>query len=229
MEAIILAGGLGTRLRDVIKDTPKCLAEINGNPFLFYVINNLQYNNVSRFIFSLGYLSQDVVYFLESNFKDLNYTCVIEDEPLGTGGAIKLALKESTEEIVIITNADTYFNFNLNDLIKFHIQKKAIVSICLVEMQNYDRYGTVLLNNDEIVIDFVEKKFTEKGTINAGFYCINKSHFLNKTLSMFNFSFEKDYIENEIVGNKIYGLLFSGTFIDIGIPEDYYKAQLIKY
>jgi D-glycero-alpha-D-manno-heptose 1-phosphate guanylyltransferase len=96
-------------------------------------------------------------------------------------------------------------------------------------MQNYERYGTVLINEDGVVVEFVEKKFNEKGTINAGFYCLDKSHFLDFTTSMYTFSFEKDYIEKEVFGNKIYGVLFEGTFIDIGIPEDYYKAQLIKY
>jgi D-glycero-alpha-D-manno-heptose 1-phosphate guanylyltransferase len=229
MEAIILAGGLGTRLREVVKDTPKCLASINGNPFLYYIIKSLQQNNIARFIFSLGYLSQDVLLFLETNFSGLNYCYVIEDEPLGTGGAIKLALKKANQDLVVITNADTYFNFNLNELINLHIFKKAIVSIALVEMQNYDRYGTVLMNEDGLVVEFIEKKFNEKGTINAGFYCIDKSHFIDTTTTMNTFSFEKDYIEKEVFGNKIYGFLFRGTFIDIGIPEDYYKAQLIKY
>ena len=229
MEAIILAGGLGTRLREVVKDTPKCLALINGNPFLYYIIKNLQENNISKFIFSLGYLSQDVLLFLETNYSCLDYCHVVEDEPLGTGGAIKLALTKSNQDLVIITNADTYFNFNLNELITFHILKNAIVSISLVEMQNYERYGTVLINEDGLVVEFVEKKFNEKGTINAGFYCLDKSHFLVSTISMDRFSFEKDYIEKEVFGNKIYGVLFGGTFIDIGIPEDYYKAQSINY
>lgn len=229
MEAIILAGGLGTRLREVVKDTPKCLALINGNPFLYYIIKNLQENNISKFIFSLGYLSKDVLLFLETNFSRLDYCYVVEDEPLGTGGAIKLALKKSNQDLVVITNADTYFNFNLNELITFHVLKNAIVSIGLVEMQNYERYGTVLINEDGVVVEFVEKKFNEKGTINAGFYCLDKSHFLDSTTSMNTFSFEKDYIEKEVFGNKIYGVLFRGTFIDIGIPEDYYKAQSINY
>ena len=134
MEAIILAGGLGTRLREVVKDTPKCLALINGNPFLYYIIKNLQENNISKFIFSLGYLSQDVLLFLETNFSYLDYCYVVEDEPLGTGGAIKLALKKSNQDLVVITNADTYFNFNLNDLITFHILKNAIVAMSAIKI-----------------------------------------------------------------------------------------------
>lgn len=229
MEAIILAGGLGTRLREVVKNTPKCLALINGNPFLYYVIRNLQKNNISKFIFSLGYLSHDIILFLESRFSDLDYCYVIEEEPLGTGGAIKYALNEANDDNVVITNADTYFDFNLNDLIKFHILKNAVVSIGLVEMQNYDRYGTVLINEDGVVEEFIEKKFNKKGIINAGFYCINKQYFLDKTIYMNKFSFEKDYIEKEVSGDKICGLLFIGNFIDIGIPEDYQKAQLLNY
>src|SRR5258708_23714306 len=105
-EAIILAGGLGTRLRDTVPDLPKCMATVAGRPFLFYVINYLRSQGVEKFIFSLGYMHEAIEEYLKDQFSTLNYQCSIEDEPLGTGGAIQLALSKANSKQVIIANGD---------------------------------------------------------------------------------------------------------------------------
>ena len=124
MEAIILAGGLGTRLRSAVPDLPKCMAPINGVPFISYLIDNLINEGVTNFIFSLGYKSELFISFLEEKLPMKNYLIVIEDEPLGTGGAIKLACKKAKDENVIALNGDSLFKVNLKELMHFHLEKK---------------------------------------------------------------------------------------------------------
>src|SRR4026208_2003950 len=113
-EAIILAGGLGTRLRDKVPDLPKCMAPVAGRPFLFYVINYLRSQGIEKFIFSIGYKYEIIEEYLNSQFPTLNYECSVEAEPLGTGGAIQLALNKTTEQDLLIVNGDTLFRVDLH-------------------------------------------------------------------------------------------------------------------
>jgi D-glycero-alpha-D-manno-heptose 1-phosphate guanylyltransferase len=115
-EAIILAGGLGTRLRETVPDLPKCLAPVGGRPFLFYVINYLRMQGVEKFIFSLGYKHEMIETYLTDQFSRLRYEFVVEEEPLGTGGAIRLASQQATGNNVIVTNGDTLFKINVTEL-----------------------------------------------------------------------------------------------------------------
>ncbi len=112
-EAIILAGGLGTRLREAVPDLPKCMAPVAGRPFLFHVINYLRSHGVEKFIFSLGYKHEVIEEYLRTHFATLAYSCAIEAEPLGTGGAIQLACRQATEKDVIVVNGDTLFKADL--------------------------------------------------------------------------------------------------------------------
>src|SRR5688500_8094219 len=124
-EAIILAGGLGTRLRDTIPDLPKCMAPVAGRPFLFYMINYLRSQGIEKFIFSLGYKHELVEEYLNDQFSTLNYQCSIEVEPLGTGGAIQLACSRTTEENVLAANGDTLFKADIPEAYTFHTRHKA--------------------------------------------------------------------------------------------------------
>ena len=119
-QAVILAGGLGTRLRSVVSDLPKCMAPVAGRPFLFYVINYLRLQGVEKFIFSLGYKHEIIEDYLKDQFSTLSYQCSIEEEPLGTGGAIQLACQKATEKNVIVVNGDTLFKINVADIFSFH-------------------------------------------------------------------------------------------------------------
>ena len=223
-EAIILAGGLGTRLKDTIPDLPKCMAPVAGHPFLFYVIRYLESQGIQRFIFSLGYKHEVVEFYLRHHFPWLSYTCVVEPEPLKTGGAIKLALGAATEKQVLIANGDTLFKVRLNELESFHKKTNAACTLTLKPMVQFDRYGTVTTTPDGRIITFDEKKYMDSGNINGGIYLLDKDAFLAESWPE-SFSFEADYLEKYTHRHKIYGLVQQKYFIDIGIPEDYNKAQ----
>ena len=223
-QAIILAGGLGTRLRSVVSGLPKCMAPVAGRPFLFYVINYLRLQGVEKFIFSLGYKHEIIEEYLNDQFSTLNYQYSIEEEPLGTGGAIQLACQKATEKNVIVVNGDTLFKINGEEVNVFHEQHNAECTLALKPMQHFDRYGVVELNQDATVKDFKEKQFYENGLINGGVYVLNVERFLSKKFPS-TFSFEKDYLEQYYTQGKIFGIVQDNYFIDIGIPEEYNRVQ----
>ena len=225
MEAIILAGGLGTRLRSAVPDLPKCMAPINGVPFISYLIDNLINEGVTNFIFSLGYKSELFISLLEEKLPMKNYLIVIEDEPLGTGGAIKLACKKAKDENVIALNGDSLFKVILKELMQFHLEKKSRCTLALKPMQNFERYGSVEIDAVQKINSFKEKQFITKGCINGGVYAIEVASFLQKSLED-KFSMEQDYLEKYSGEGNFYGFVHEGYFIDIGIPEDFVRAQI---
>lgn len=227
-EAIILAGGFGTRLRPVVSDVPKCMAMIGKKPFLHYIIEFLQKRGIEHFIFSVGYLHEIIEKYIVQNYPDLNVTNSLESEPLGTGGAIKLAAHKAFEKDVLVCNGDTLYQIDIDLLYQFHIQKNAACSLNLKPMRNFDRYGAVELNDDGSIKNFKEKQFYKTGLINGGVYALNIAGFLEEDLPE-KFSFEKDYLEKKVQKRTpkpdIFGMVQDHYFIDIGIPEDYEKAQ----
>jgi D-glycero-alpha-D-manno-heptose 1-phosphate guanylyltransferase len=230
-EAIILAGGLGTRLQPVVPGIPKCLARVNGKPFLFYIIKYLQQQGIQRYIFSLGYKHEMVVDYIESlkksfttHHSQLTAAYSIEDELLGTGGAIKLALPLTKSKNVFVVNGDTLFKVDLKKLEHFHFSTNAHCTLSLKPMGNFDRYGVVELNDDFSIKNFTEKKYYEEGLINGGVYAFNTARFLEKDLPK-KFSFEKDYLQKFYKSTKMFGFVQDEYFIDIGMPEDYSRAQ----
>ena len=223
-EAIILAGGLGTRLKDTVPDLPKCMAPVTGRPFLFYVINYLRSQGIEKFVFSLGYKHEIIEEYLNNQFPTLNFQCSIEDEPLGTGGAIQLACSKTDDENIVVVNGDTLYKGDLHQAYLFHSNNMAECTILLKPMKDFDRYGVVELTEDNLVKNFREKQAYESGNINGGVYILNKNKFLDEEFPS-KFSFEKDYLEKFYTQRRIYGLVQDEYFIDIGIPEDYNKAQ----
>ncbi len=223
-EAIILAGGLGTRLRDTVPDLPKCMAPVAGRPFLFHVINYLRSEGVEKFIFSLGYKHEMISSYLAEHFSTLRYQISVEDEPLGTGGAIFLACKKATENDIIVVNGDTLFRADLKEAANFHLRQHASCTLLLKPMINFDRYGVVATNTSGKVTSFKEKQSYTTGNINAGVYILNTANFLNEKFAD-KFSFEKDYLEKYYTERTIYGTIQDKYFIDIGIPEDFNRAQ----
>lgn len=224
-ECIVLAGGLGTRLRDTVPGLPKCMAPVAGRPFLFHVINYLRSQQVEKFIFSLGYMHEIVEQYLESQFSTLHYEVVVEDEPLGTGGAIQLACSKTHEENILVVNGDTLFRGDIKAAGIFHQSQKAQCTLLLKPMTNFDRYGVVETNTSGIITSFKEKQFYPAGNINAGVYLLHAPSFLAEKFPS-KFSFEKDFLEKEYTKGNISGLTQDKYFIDIGIPEDYNRAQL---
>ena len=223
-EAIILAGGLGTRLRDTVPGIPKTMAPVAGRPFLFYVINYLRSQGTEKFIFSLGHMHEMIESYLDDQFSTLDYQCSIEDEPLGTGGAIRLAISKATEKDVLIVNGDTLFKADLQNARRFHVEKDAETTILLKPMKTFDRYGVIEMDEANRAKDFREKQFYESGNINGGTYIININKFWEINFPE-KFSFETDYLEKYCGQRLFYGLVDDAYFIDIGIPGDYERAQ----
>lgn len=223
-ECIILAGGLGTRLRDVVPDLPKCMAPVAGKPFLTHVIRYLFSQGIEKFIFSLGYKHEIIEEFLDDQFPTLNYQISLEEEPLGTGGAILLASRRATEANVVVVNGDTIFKADLQAATDFHMENHAECTLLLKPMRNFDRYGVVELETDYTVKKFKEKQQFQSGDINAGVYILDIESLLEKEFPE-KFSFEKDYFEKYYPGKKIFGLIQDSYFIDIGIPTDLKRAQ----
>ena len=224
MEALILAGGFGTRLKDVIDEIPKPMAQINGIPFLSYLFEYLLKYGVERVILCTGHLSEKIEEFYGSKYKELLIAYSHETEPLGTGGAIHKALKLAMSETVFILNGDTFFDVNLSLLNEQHNSKQSDFTFALKPMKDFDRYGCININNNGEIIEFEEKKHRLFGYINGGIYILRKDIFTNKNLSE-KFSLENDFFEKYLNEVSFYGYISDTYFIDIGIPEDYYKAQ----
>ncbi|MET0635198.1 MAG: HAD-IIIA family hydrolase [Chitinophagaceae bacterium] len=223
-ECIILAGGLGTRLREAVPDLPKCMAPVNNRPFLFYVINYLRSQGIEEFIFSLGYKHEVIEEYLHSSFSTLNYTCVIEEEPLGTGGAIRLACSKVTSKNVLVTNGDTLFRIDLDKMEQVQLHSNPLATLALKNMTDFDRYGAVETSDGVRITGFSEKKFYKEGFINGGTYLLDVEQFLALNLPE-KFSFETEVLEPQAAAGKLAASVQDGYFIDIGIPEDFLKAS----
>ncbi|GIW23328.1 MAG: D-glycero-D-manno-heptose 1-phosphate guanosyltransferase [Candidatus Sericytochromatia bacterium] len=223
-EAIILAGGLGTRLRKLVKDLPKPMADINGKPFLEYIFYYLRSYGVKKIILAIGYKSEIIKDYFDFKFKDVSIFYSEEKELLGTGGAIKQAITLAQEKDVFILNGDTFFDINLERFYKFHKDKNSKISLALKRMENLDRYGVIEIDSDNKIVAFLEKKHRESGLINGGIYLINRDFYLSLRLPA-KFSFEKDLLEKYYSIYNFYGLPFDSYFIDIGVPEDYERAK----
>jgi len=223
-EAIILAGGLGTRLRSAVPDVPKCMAPINGTPFIKYVITHLHSKGIEKFIFSLGYMSDVFEAFLAKELPSIRYKLAVEEEPLGTGGAIKFACGKATEKSVLVANGDTLFKIDPLKISGFHNLSGANCTLSLKCMDKFDRYGLVEINEDFSIKSFKEKQYYENGLINGGVYALHVEKFLAEQLPE-KFSFEKDYLEALYDKRRMFGIEQDEYFIDIGIPEDYERAQ----
>jgi len=224
-EAIILAGGLGTRLRKVVKDIPKPMAEINGRPFLVYLLKYLSLQGIEKVILSVGYKHEVIINYFGSNFENLKLIYSIEEAPLGTGGAIKKSLNYLDSEEALILNGDTLFEVNLHKFYNLYKTYNTYLSIALKKVKNPDRYGIIEIDKNFKIKKFYEKGIQKKeGLINGGIYFLNKVFFASLKMPNF-FSFERDFLEKYYQNYDFYGFPCEGYFIDIGIPEDYEKAK----
>lgn len=222
-EALILAGGFGTRLQPVVSDIPKPMADIEGRPFLAYLLQFLSAQGCRRCVLSTGYKHETISDYFGKQYRGMSLDYAIENEPLGTGGGIKNGLKFLDGTDFFVLNGDSFFDVDLKKLQDYHFENKAAITLSLKKMFNVDRYGTVETENGRAT-GFNEKKFVEEGYINGGVYAVSKSVFENPSLGK-KFSFEKDILEKNVKECSVFALDFDGYFIDIGIPEDYKKAQ----
>jgi len=223
-EAIVLAGGLGTRLRSEVPDLPKCMALVAGRPFLEYVLDYLIHQGIQKVVLSVGYLSEAIGLHFEERYRSLTLTYATETHPLGTGGAIRLAMQDVTATEVAVLNGDSIFLANLQRQYQYHIVSGAESTLALHNMQKIERYGTVTLDSTGRILRFREKQSLSEGHINAGVYIINVPRFREKNLPE-QFSIEKDYFEAFVQQCHFAGFPASAYFLDIGIPEDYRRAQ----
>ncbi len=223
-EAIILAGGLGTRLRSKVAELPKSMAPINGVPFLQYQLNYLSQFQIKTVYLAVGYLSDVIINYFGDSYKGIQINYTHEKEPLGTGGAILQALNQTKTEEILILNGDTMFQVDLNEFYQSHISSKADFSMALKPLTNFERYGVVQLNDSNRVTGFEEKRYQKEGIINGGVYLLNKS-VLNSYNFPSKFSFEKEFLESKFEELRFNGFSSKGYFLDIGIPSDYEKAQ----
>jgi D-glycero-alpha-D-manno-heptose 1-phosphate guanylyltransferase len=223
LEAIVLAGGFGTRIQSVVSDVPKPMAPVAGNPFLYYILQSLVKQDIDRIILAVGYKKDSIINHFGNRFENIEILYSLEDEPLGTGGGIRKAVPMAEGDEVLVINGDTYFDIPLSNLIKFHCKGSFDLTMSLKPMENFDRYGSVIIDQDRVV-GMKEKKPCKEGLINGGVYVVKKS-ILDKFPPDFKFSFETEVLEKGIYNMRIGAYVSDGYFIDIGIPEDYAKAQ----
>ncbi|MCY9664837.1 nucleotidyltransferase family protein [Paenibacillus alginolyticus] len=223
MEAIVLAGGFGTRLRSVVSNVPKPMAPVGGIPFLCYILDYLKKFGISRVVLSTGYKHEIIEDYFGKAYRGIELVYSVENEPLGTGGAIRVALEKVKSNEVFVLNGDTFFQVDLHKMREFQTSKNADLSISLKLMNHFDRYGTVEVSLDRIIA-FHEKKITAAGMINGGIYLL-KSNLFNNIVLPDKFSFESQFLQLYLNKLQFYGYLSEGYFIDIGVPEDYMRAQ----
>lgn len=221
-QAIILAGGKGTRLSHVVTDTQKVMAPISGRPFLCYVLDSLISKGFNSFILAVGYKSEQLCSFFGSSYRGAEIIYSVEHSPLGTGGAIKKAFSMCRESAAAVINGDTFFDANFTQLFDFHKKSGADITVAAKKMCNFSRYGTIDCDESGRICAFREKKYCDSGLINAGVYIVNKS--LMSKIEKDSFSFEKELLET--LSCKLYAEESDGFFIDIGVPEDYFSAAV---
>jgi D-glycero-alpha-D-manno-heptose 1-phosphate guanylyltransferase len=224
MECVVLAGGLGTRLQSVIGLYPKCMALVNGQPFLHYIFDYLEQQQCTKVILSLGFKHEVIIEWLQTQHRSFTVDYVIEKTPLGTGGGISLALTKALQDDVAVLNGDTMFRVDMQAMFAFHRATQSATTLALKPMQQFERYGVVKTDDTKRITAFEEKKYYVEGLINGGVYIVNKKALDAKQLPE-KYSFEKDYFEAFVSEGKMYGFESDAYFIDIGIPTDYEKAQ----
>lgn len=224
-EAIILAGGKGTRLKEITGDIPKPLVEMNDEPFLYKIIKKLKNFGCERVVLSLGFNANYIIESIENNIDKLQIEIdwIVEKIPLGTGGGIKLASTKVKQNSFIALNGDTITDLNISNFFSYSIKNKYDICIAATEVNNVGRYGSISFDFETNRLIEIQESFSNiSGFINSGIYFINKKIIDNYDKSIF--SFERDFIPKNISYCYIYP--FKGYFIDIGIPEDYRKACL---
>jgi len=233
MKAIILAGGFGTRLQKLVSDVPKPMADISGTPFLEILVNKLVSNNITDITLSLHYMPEKIIeYFSGDKFNNVNLKFVVEQKPLGTGGAIQYAISSGKflgDEDILILNGDTFVDFDCKSFIENHINNDALISVLVRKIDSTHRYGKIVVENGKI-IEFSSLGDENPGFINAGIYIVNSQVLRNYNFPEV-FSFEQDFLAKEIKTLSPNGFQAGEYFIDIGVPEDYLRAQkeLMKY
>jgi D-glycero-alpha-D-manno-heptose 1-phosphate guanylyltransferase len=200
------------------------MAPVGGKPFLTYILDQLCRYKFTKAVLAVGYRHEEILSYYGDTYKRLNLAYSVENEPLGTGGAILKAAGSVGSDSFLVLNGDTLFNINLEEFRKSFKYSNASLSIALKPLKEFDRYGSVTLD-EERIIAFNEKKYCAEGFINGGIYILRKEWIL-KNAPREKFSFEKDMMEKRVAKDIITGYKSDNYFIDIGIPEDYERAKV---
>lgn len=223
-DALILAGGKGTRLRSVVADRPKVLAPVAGRPFLTYLLDQVQQAGASRVVLSTGHLAQQFAVAIGNDYHGLPIAYAHEESPLGTGGAIRFAGQSTQCDQLLVMNGDSYFNADLNEYVGWHAARGNDASLLLAPVPDASRYGAVELAGDGRVVAFLEKREgLGPGLINAGIYALRRE--MLQRIPDGPCSLERDVMPDWIARLHVGGLAGQGEFIDIGVPEDYRRSQ----
>jgi D-glycero-alpha-D-manno-heptose 1-phosphate guanylyltransferase len=223
MEAIILAGGMGTRLASRLNGVPKPMAPVAGRPFLETLLTQIHRAGVTRALLSVGYLHSVIESHFGNSFLGLRLDYIVEDVPLGTGGAIRRALPLASEMSALVLNGDTFLQADYDAMMRFHLTKAAGLTIAVTHQADVARYGGVTVKDGRIV-SFQEKGQRTPGFINAGAYVLDANLQWPQTLAE-KFSFETDFLVPEIKRLAPAAYEVNGFFLDIGVPEDLDRAQ----
>jgi D-glycero-alpha-D-manno-heptose 1-phosphate guanylyltransferase len=222
-EAIVLAGGFGTRLKQVVPEVPKPMASIAGRPFLEILLSTLARKDFARVVLSLGFMAEKIITHFGDCYSGMELVYEVDPQPLGTGGAIRAALMRCESEHVFVFNGDTYIDLEVDELesVRRASQNPVIV---VREVPNTERFGRIEMNGGR-VIAFYEKGVYGVGLINAGCYVLPRGA-LNSFPFGQSFSLETEYLAKELDRIHFNGFVTHGHFIDIGVPEDFSRAQI---
>lgn len=225
MDAIVLAGGLGTRLRSVVSNLPKPMAPVGGRPFLEWILEDLARSDVRHVILAVGYRHEAIQEHFGTQYGALALSYSIEQEPLGTGGAIRLAMKYASSSEVLVLNGDTFLGVDYKALLAAHRQAKAALTMTTCHVADVGRFGALDLYGDRVT-GFAEKGRAGAGFINGGVYMLEQTLLDGADLPE-RFSFESDFLLPQLKRLQPLAFCVDGVFIDIGVPEDYARAEVV--
>jgi D-glycero-alpha-D-manno-heptose 1-phosphate guanylyltransferase len=220
---IVLAGGLGTRLKTVVPTLPKCLAPIAGLPFLSWQLRSLAERGVQHFVLALGYGAHDVLASLSQSWaNEFSISTIIESRSLGTGGSAHFALKESGLDEALVVNGDTFLGGSLDEMMKPLDSKCGeLMRVATVALDDRERFGGLMVNHDHKVTAFLDKGQVGAGIVNAGLYRIHRNVF-DDNVAQRVFSIEMDVMPQLVIKGALQAREIAGPFIDIGVPDDYH-------
>lgn len=223
-EVIVLVGGQGTRLRSVVSDVPKPLAQVAGKPFLCHLLDRLVTNGMQHVVLASGYMADKIQAAIGNEWRGIKVSHVIENRPLGTGGAIKNAATALQSDVgAHVLNGDTWLKYSPIVLRETVVNSGASIGVALARVNDVGRYGAVQLQGEHIV-KFSEKGGQGAGYINAGCYFVSASVLASMQAEP-PFSFEEHILRPACIAGQVIALKQSQDFIDIGVPEDYRRAQ----
>jgi D-glycero-alpha-D-manno-heptose 1-phosphate guanylyltransferase len=225
LSVAVLAGGLGTRLRSVISDRPKALAEIHGCPFLAYLLDQLSATGSSSIVLCTGHFGQQIEETFGETYGNLRISYSQESRRLGTGGALRLARRHLTSDPVLVMNGDSFCAADLQGFWNWHCARSSKATMLLTQVPDTQRYGSVKLDSHGAVIQFSEKgQGAVSGFINAGVYLLSRQ-VIDSIPEDAEVSLEYDVFPNLVPRGLLQGYPDWGAFLDIGTPEDFAAAE----